>query len=83
MESSAVKEELSNKNSKYFMQHMSDMQRSFRDYFPIPDISRNWIQQSFEIDIYQINGPTSLEEDSLVEISTDTSLKIQLNQVIR
>ncbi|CAI6349016.1 unnamed protein product [Macrosiphum euphorbiae] len=75
-----TEEELSDKDSKYFIQHMSDMQRSFRDYFPIPDISRNWIRQPFEIDIHQINGLTSLEEDSIVEISSDTSLKMKFNQ---
>ncbi|VVC34520.1 Hypothetical protein CINCED_3A007729 [Cinara cedri] len=76
----STEEELSDKNSKYFIKHMSNMQRSFRDCFPVPDISRNWIRQPFEIDIHQINGLTSLEEDSLIEISTDTSLKIQFNQ---
>jgi len=76
----STEEELSDKDSKYFIQHMGDMQRSFRDYFPVPDISRNWIRQPFEIDIHQINGLTSLEEDSLVEMSTDTSLKMQFNQ---
>ncbi|XP_026819147.1 zinc finger BED domain-containing protein 5-like [Rhopalosiphum maidis] len=76
----STEEELSDKDSKYFIQHMGDMQRSFRDYFPVPDISRNWIRQPFEIDIHQINGLTSLEEDSLVEMSTDTNLKMQFNQ---
>jgi zinc finger BED domain-containing protein 5/7/8/9 len=76
----STEEELSEKDSKYFIQHMGDIQRSFRDYFPVPDISRNWIRQPFEIDIHQINGLTSLEEDSLVEMSTDTSLKMQFNQ---
>ncbi|KAL4136257.1 hypothetical protein QTP88_007808 [Uroleucon formosanum] len=75
-----TEEELSDKDSKYFIQHMGDMQRSFRDYFPVPDISRNWIRQLFEIDIHQINGLTLLEEDSLVKMSTDTSLKMQFNQ---
>lgn len=59
---------------------MGDMQRSFRDYFPVPDIRKNWIRQPFEIDIHQINELKSLEEDSLVEVSTYTSLKIQFNQ---
>ena len=76
----STEEELSDKDSKYFIQHMGDMQRSFRDYFPVPDISRNWIRQPFEIDIHQINGLTSLEEDSLVVISPDSRLKIQFNQ---
>lgn len=44
----STEEELSDKDSKYFIQHMGDMQRSFRDYFPVPDISRNWIRQPFE-----------------------------------
>jgi len=40
------------KDSKYFIQHMGDMQRSFRDCFPVPDISRNWIRRPFEIYIH-------------------------------
>jgi len=75
-------EEFSVKNSLYFIKHMVDMQRSFRDYFPVPDISRNWIRQLFEIDIHKIHGLelTSLVEDSLIDISTDSSLKIQFDQ---
>jgi hypothetical protein len=52
---------------------MGDMQRSFHDYFPVPDISRNLIRQPFEIDIHQINRLTTLEEENLVDIFTDTS----------
>jgi hypothetical protein len=40
----STEDELSNNDSKYFIKHMGDMQRSFRDNFPIPDISRNWIR---------------------------------------
>jgi hypothetical protein len=76
----STEDKLSDNDFKYFIQHMDNMQRSFRDYFPIPNISRNWIRQPFEIDIHQINGLTSLKEDSFVEMSTDTSSKIQFNQ---
>ncbi|KAL4130817.1 hypothetical protein QTP88_008198 [Uroleucon formosanum] len=66
--------------SKYIKQHIEDPQRSFRDYFPVPDINRNWIRHPFEIDITQINGLISLEEDNLIEIFTNGSLKLQFHQ---
>jgi len=61
---------------------MVDIQRTFRDYFPVPDISRNWIWEPFEIDIYKIHELelTSLVVDSLTNISTDSSLKIRFDQ---
>jgi len=48
--------------------------------FQTPAINRNWIRHHFEIDITQINGLTSLEEDNLIKISTNGSLKLQFNQ---
>ncbi|CAI6357184.1 unnamed protein product [Macrosiphum euphorbiae] len=75
-----TEEELSGEVFKYIKQHIEDLQRSFRDYFPVPDTNRNWIRHPFEIDITQINGLTSLEEDDLIDISTNGSLKLQFNQ---
>jgi hypothetical protein len=53
-----TKGELSGEVSKYIKQHIEDLQRSFRDYFPVPDTNRNWIRHPFEIDITQINELT-------------------------
>ncbi|XP_025414328.1 zinc finger BED domain-containing protein 5-like [Sipha flava] len=75
-----TKKELSGEVSKNIKQHIEDLQRSFRDYFLVSDTNRNWIRHPFEIDITQINGLTSLEEDNLIEISTNGSLKLQFNQ---
>jgi len=75
-----TEEELSGEVSKYIKQHIEDLQRSFCDYFPVPDTNWNWIRHPFEIDTTQINGLTSLEEDNLIEISTNGSLKLQFNQ---
>ncbi|VVC24863.1 HAT, C-terminal dimerisation domain [Cinara cedri] len=70
-----------------------NLRLSKKNYDPFPKLNNfiesteeelynsiNWIRQPFEIDTHQINGLTSFEEDSLVNIFTDSSLKIQFNQ---
>lgn len=48
-------EELSNVVSNYFKQHLEYiMQHSFRNYFLISDTSKNWIRNSFEMNINEI-----------------------------
>lgn len=59
---------------------MKCMSHRFDDYFPVPDTNKNWIRNFFEINSHEINGLVSLEENSLLEMSTKGSLKIQFNK---
>lgn len=59
---------------------MEYLSSHFRDYFPVPDTSRNWIRNPFEIDISEINRLATSEEDNSIEISTNNNLKIKFDQ---
>ncbi|XP_078503770.1 zinc finger BED domain-containing protein 5-like [Lissotriton helveticus] len=74
-------DELSNKVLEMFIQHIQDMRCSFRQYFPLPDESKNWIKDPFNVDIDNLMGLTASEENGLIEISTDSALKLQFKEM--
>jgi len=49
---SSSNEELSEVD-KIIARHLKDMQRSFREYFPVPDSSKNWIRESFSVNMHE------------------------------
>ena len=59
---------------------MKDLKHSFREYFPIPDASKNWIRDPFSVNVNKQEGFTAAEEDKLIEISTDGELKLQFKE---
>jgi hypothetical protein len=73
-------EELSNEVLEFFTQHLQDLQCSFREYFPPPDESKNWIKDPFNVDIDKLTRLTAAEENGLIEISTDSALKLQFKE---
>ncbi|XP_069063693.1 zinc finger BED domain-containing protein 5-like [Pleurodeles waltl] len=73
-------DELAKEVLDFFIQHLQDMRCSFRQYFPLPDESKNWIKDPFSLDIDNLMGLTSAEENGLIEISTDSALKLQFKE---
>ena len=45
------------------------------DYFPPCDANNKWIWDPFQVDVKDVKKLTTKEENSLVELSCDTSLK--------
>lgn len=73
-------EVLSEDDTSLIAQHLKDLQHSFREYFPIPDASKNWIRDPFSVNVYELKELTAAEEDKLIEISTDGALKLQFKE---
>ena len=53
----------------------------FRNYFPCPDSGNNWIRDPFNTEVSDAKNLSAFEEDSLVGISWDISLKLQFNKI--
>lgn len=51
---------------------MQGLKINFRDYFPPYDANNKWIRDPFYVDV---KGLTAKEENSLVELSCDASLR--------
>ena len=66
---------LSEEIRNLFIQHLQGLKNSFRDYFPLPDVNNKWIRDPFHVDVKNVKDLTSNEENSLVELSCDTSLR--------
>jgi hypothetical protein len=60
-----------------FTQHLQDLRCSFRKYFPSRDESKNCIKDPFNVDLHKLRGLAVAEENDLIEISTNSALKIQ------
>lgn len=45
--------------------------------FLFPDASKNWIRDTFSVNVYELEGLRAAEKDRLIEISTDGGLKFQ------
>ena len=73
--------ELSSETQQIFVEHLRTLKSSFRNYFPCPDSGNNWIRDPFNTEISDAKHLSALEEDSLVEMSCDTSLKLQFNKI--
>jgi hypothetical protein len=73
-------EVLSNEVLEFFIQHLQALRYSFREYFPPRDESKNWIKVSFNVEIHKLMGLTAAEENVLIEISTDSALKLQFKE---
>ena len=73
-------EELSEEDPSLIVQHLEHVKHSFREYFLIPDGSKKWIRDPFSVSVYELEGLTAAEEDRLVEISTDSPLKLQFKE---
>jgi hypothetical protein len=76
----SAEEELSNEVLEFFTQHLQDLRCSFREYFPPRDESKNRIKYPFNVDIDKLTGLTAAEENGLIEISTDSALKLQFKE---
>lgn len=45
--------------------------------FLFPDASKNWIRDTFSVNVYELEGLRAAEKDRLIEMSTDGGLKLQ------
>ena len=77
---SSSNEELSEVDTSIIVQHLKDLQRNFREYFPVPDSSKNWIRDPFSVNMHELEGLTAAEEEKLIEISTDGALKLHFKE---
>jgi len=77
---SSTDEVLSEDDILLIARHLKDLQHSFREYFPIPNASKNWIRDPFSVNVNGLKGLTAAEEDKLIEISTDGALKLQFKE---
>jgi hypothetical protein len=76
----STEEELSENDKSLFAQHLKHLQQSFREYFPVPDASKNWIRDPFSVSVHEVEGLTEAEEDQLMEVTTDGALKMQFKE---
>jgi hypothetical protein len=76
----SVDEELSNEVLEFFTQHLQDLRCSFHKYFPPRDESKNLIKDPCNVHIDKLTGLTAAEENGLIEISTDSALKLQFKE---
>ncbi|KAJ4945691.1 hypothetical protein JOQ06_023370 [Pogonophryne albipinna] len=62
-------------------EHLHSLKTQLRMYFPIPDTTANWIRNPFAtLDDDILANLTSREQDSLVELSCDSALKVDFSQ---
>ena len=73
--------ELPDQTRQIFVEHLMTLKSSFRNYFPCPDSGNNWIRDPFNTEVSDAKHLSALEEDSLVEMSCDTSLKLVLDLI--
>ncbi|CAL9700336.1 unnamed protein product [Knipowitschia caucasica] len=60
--------------------HLQALGTQLRKYFPAQDDMNNWIENPFVIQAQDAAGLSSREQDSLVELSCDSSLKLEFTQ---
>jgi len=46
----------------------------FQKYFPVPDKNKNWVVDPFNVDVLEITGLTTTQENQLIDISSNSSL---------
>ena len=63
-----------------FIQHLQVLKISFRDYFPPHDAINRWIRDPFHANVKDIKELTPTEENSLVELSCNTSLRSRFSR---
>ena len=61
--------------------HLEQLHLQLRKYFPVPDERDLWIRNPFAEVVPTNLSLTPQEEDSLAELSTDSSLKLQFSQL--
>jgi len=61
------------------VQHLSDLQKTFLEYFPVQKEKLSWIQNPFQ-DCDTSEFPIK-EKEQQIDISTDTQLKLKFNQI--
>lgn len=71
---------LNESEASLITQHLLDLQSSFREYFPILSRKNLWIRNPFEFNIYEIEDLTAIEQEMLIEISTNYSLKLKFKE---
>lgn len=64
-----------------FLKHFTDLKKSFREYFPIPDNSKLWIKNPFSVDFSEISCLSALEENQLIDISCDSALQLVFKNI--
>jgi len=47
----------------------------FRNYLPVSDKNKNWVIDPFNADVPKITGLTTTQENQLINISSNSSLK--------
>ncbi|CAK9818805.1 SCAN domain-containing protein 3 [Anthophora quadrimaculata] len=72
--------ELPNEIQSIFVKHLMAIESSFRNYFPSSDSGSNWIKDPFNMAVTNAKHLSILEQDILVELLCDTSLKLQFNK---
>lgn len=63
-------------------QHLTQLSQKFADYLPDdPQHENRWILDPFSVDPSEDMAPSTLLKNELMELSTDSSLELQLTQV--
>lgn len=73
----SIYETLSEERLLHISQHL---QHSFREYFHDPDSNNDWIRDQFSVNIYEFQGLAVVEKEKLIEISTNTALKLYFHK---
>ncbi|PSN52902.1 hypothetical protein C0J52_02977 [Blattella germanica] len=61
--------------------HLEQLHLQLREYFPVPDERDLWIRNPFAEGLPTNLSLTPQEEDSLAELSTNSSLKLHFSQL--
>lgn len=69
-------DKISEEDRMLITHHLLNLEQNFREYFPVSERKDNWIRDPFEVNVCDQDGLlTSVEEEQLIEISTDGALK--------
>lgn len=64
-----------------FIAHLVELKNSLRTYVPCLNSGNNWIRDPFNTEVNNANNLSVFEEDSVVEMTYDTSLTPQFNKL--
>ena len=73
-------ENISEEIKSLFIQHLQGLKISFKDYFPPHDGNNKWIRDPFHVTVKDVKELTAREENSLIELSCDTSLRSRFSR---
>lgn len=64
----------------FIAQHMKDLHHSLYEYFSVPDANKHWFEDPFSVNMLELEGLATAEEDNLIEIYVGGVQKLQFKE---